>query len=99
MLSGLADGARHLVRHRAAAAAMGAMATHRFVYGMCTAMLVLLSRYYFAENAEDALNAVSPRGRHLRGRLLPGHPGHAVGHRALRHRAVGADHARHRAGC
>ncbi|MFI7052498.1 MFS transporter [Streptosporangium canum] len=59
VLSGLADGARHLVRHRAAAAAMGAMATHRFVYGMCTAMLVLLSRYYFAENAEDALNAVS----------------------------------------
>ncbi|MFD8528987.1 MFS transporter [Streptosporangium canum] len=59
VLSGLADGARHLARHRAAAAAMGAMATHRFVYGMCTAMLVLLSRYYFAENAEDALNAVS----------------------------------------
>ncbi|OUC98125.1 MFS transporter [Streptosporangium minutum] len=59
VLSGLADGARHLVRHRAAAAAMGAMATHRFVYGMCTAMLVLLSRYYFAENTEDALNAVS----------------------------------------
>ncbi|WP_031158348.1 MFS transporter [Streptosporangium roseum] len=59
VLSGLADGARHLVRHRAAAAAMGAMATHRFVYGMCTAMLVMLSRYYFAENAEDALNAVS----------------------------------------
>ena len=42
---------------RAAAAAMGAMATHRFMYGMCTAMLVMLSRYYFAENAEDALNA------------------------------------------
>ncbi|SFJ49254.1 hypothetical protein SAMN05216275_109158 [Streptosporangium canum] len=59
VLSGLTDGARHLARHRAAAAAMGAMATHRFVYGMCTAMLVLLSRYYFAENAEDALNAVS----------------------------------------
>lgn len=59
VLTGLADGARHLARHRAAAAAMGAMATHRFMYGMCTAMLVLLSRYYFAENAEDALNAVS----------------------------------------
>ncbi|WP_440085426.1 MFS transporter [Streptosporangium sp. LJ11] len=59
VLTGLTDGARHLARHRAAAAAMGAMATHRFMYGMCTAMLVLLSRYYFAENAEDALNAVS----------------------------------------
>ncbi|GAA3001484.1 MFS transporter [Streptosporangium longisporum] len=59
VLSGLADGARHIVSHRAAAAAMGAMATHRFMYGMCTAMLVLLSRYYFAENAEDALAAAS----------------------------------------
>jgi MFS family permease len=59
VLSGLADGARHLVRHRAAAAAMGAMATHRFMYGMCTAMLMMLSRYYFAENAEDALTVVS----------------------------------------
>lgn len=59
VLRGLADGARHLVHRRAAAAAMGAMATHRFMYGMCTAMLVLLSRYYFAENAEDALDAVS----------------------------------------
>ncbi|GIH98026.1 MFS transporter [Planobispora takensis] len=59
VLSGLADGARHIVHHRAAAAAMGAMATHRFMYGMCTAMLVMLSRYYFAENAEEALNAVT----------------------------------------
>ncbi|GGS73756.1 MFS transporter [Planobispora rosea] len=59
VLSGLADGARHLVHHRAAAAAMGAMATHRFMYGMCTAMLVMLSRYYFAESSEDALDAVT----------------------------------------
>ncbi|GIH75330.1 MFS transporter [Planobispora longispora] len=59
VLSGLADGARHIVHHRAAAAAMGAMATHRFMYGMCTAMLVMLSRYYFAESAEDALDAVT----------------------------------------
>ncbi|MBB2912712.1 MFS family permease [Streptosporangium becharense] len=59
VLSGLLDGARHIVHHRAAAAAMGAMATHRFMYGMCTAMLVMLSRYYFAENAEDALNAAT----------------------------------------
>ncbi|MEU4829968.1 MFS transporter [Streptosporangium sp. NPDC023615] len=59
VLSGLVDGARHIARHRAAAAAMGAMATHRFMYGMCTAMLILLSRYYFAENAEDALAMAS----------------------------------------
>ncbi|MEV7010197.1 MFS transporter [Streptosporangium sp. NPDC051022] len=59
VLSGLADGARHLVHHRAAAAALGAMATHRFMYGMCTAMLMMLSRYYFADSAENALAAVS----------------------------------------
>ncbi|MGC5009970.1 MFS transporter [Streptosporangium sp. DT93] len=59
VLSGLADGARHIVHHRSAAAAMGAMATHRFMYGMCTAMLLLLSRYYFATNAEDGLAVAS----------------------------------------
>ncbi|GAA2891516.1 MFS transporter [Streptosporangium fragile] len=59
VLSGLLDGVRHIVHHRSAAAAMGAMATHRFMYGMCTAMLVMLSRYYFAENSEDALNAAT----------------------------------------
>ncbi|MDP9864091.1 MULTISPECIES: MFS transporter [Streptosporangium] len=59
VLTGMADGVRHIVHHRAAAAAMGAMATHRFMYGMCTAMLVMLSRYYFADSAEDALNAAS----------------------------------------
>ncbi|GAA4224419.1 MFS transporter [Streptosporangium album] len=59
VLGDLAGGARHLVQHRSAAAAMGAMAAHRFMYGMCTAMLVLLSRYYFADSAEDALNAAT----------------------------------------
>ncbi|GHH65686.1 putative MFS-type transporter [Streptosporangium violaceochromogenes] len=59
VVSGLADGVRHIVHHRAAAAAMGAMATHRFMYGMCTAMLVMLSRYYFADSAENALAAAS----------------------------------------
>ncbi|MEV8635563.1 MFS transporter [Streptosporangium sp. NPDC051023] len=59
VVSGLVDGARHIVHHRAAAAALGAMATHRFMYGMCTAMLVLLSRYYFADSAENALAAVT----------------------------------------
>ncbi|WP_406311295.1 MFS transporter [Streptosporangium sp. NBC_01639] len=59
VLGDLADGARHLVHRRSAAAAMGALAAHRFMYGMCTAMLVLLSRYYFADSAEDALNAAT----------------------------------------
>ena len=38
VVSGLADGARHLVHRRVAAATMGAMATHRFFYGMATAI-------------------------------------------------------------
>ncbi len=59
VLSGLVDGARHIAHRRAAAAVMGAMATHRFMYGMCTAMVMMLSRYYFADSAENALAAVS----------------------------------------
>ncbi|WP_344866442.1 MFS transporter [Planomonospora alba] len=59
VVSGLVDGARHIAHHRAATAALGAMATHRFMYGMCTAMLVMLSRYYFAESAEDALETAT----------------------------------------
>src|SRR5690606_29982700 len=38
---GLADGARHLVRRRIAAATMGAMAAHRFFYGMATALGII----------------------------------------------------------
>ncbi|MFF0573197.1 MFS transporter [Streptosporangium saharense] len=59
VVGGLIDGARHIAGHRAAAAALGAMATHRFVYGMCTAMVVMLSRYYFADSAENALDVTS----------------------------------------
>ncbi|MFD0885939.1 MFS transporter, partial [Streptosporangium algeriense] len=55
----LIDGARHIVGHRAATAALGAMATHRFMYGMCTAMIVMLSRYHFADSAENALDVAS----------------------------------------
>jgi uncharacterized membrane protein len=51
---GLADGARHLVRHRVAAATMGAMAAHRFFYGMATALGIILYRYYFYEGDADA---------------------------------------------
>ena len=54
VLVGLADGAKHLVRHRAAAAAMGAMATHRFMYGMATALGIILYRYYFSDDDSEA---------------------------------------------
>ncbi|MGR6913466.1 MFS transporter [[Actinomadura] parvosata] len=54
VVTGLADGARHLVGHRVAAATMGAMATHRFLFGMCTALGIILYRYYFTDGDADA---------------------------------------------
>ncbi|SDQ63618.1 MFS transporter [Thermostaphylospora chromogena] len=56
---GLIDGLRHLGRRRHAAAALGAMSTHRFMYGMCTAMLIMLYRYYFTDDPEEALWGVT----------------------------------------
>ncbi|MFG1709334.1 MFS transporter [Nonomuraea sp. M3C6] len=54
VLGGLVDGAKHLVRHRTAVATMGAMAAHRFFYGMATALGILLYRYYFTDGDPDA---------------------------------------------
>ncbi|GGO62313.1 MFS transporter [Nonomuraea cavernae] len=51
---GLTDGVRHLGRHRVAAATMGAMAAHRFLYGMATALGIILYRYYFTDGDPDA---------------------------------------------
>ncbi|TDD48493.1 MFS transporter [Nonomuraea terrae] len=51
---GLADGAKHLVRHRRAASTLGALAAHRFLYGMCTALGIILYRYYFTDGDPDA---------------------------------------------
>ncbi|MEV0233886.1 MFS transporter [Nonomuraea sp. NPDC050786] len=60
VLIGLADGAGHLVRHRVAAATVGAMAAHRFLYGMATALGIILYRYYFTDgDPEAALRGVS----------------------------------------
>ncbi|WP_336209306.1 MFS transporter [Nonomuraea sp. LPB2021202275-12-8] len=53
VVAGLADGARHLVHHRIAAATMGAMAAHRFFYGMATALGIILYRYYFTDGDPD----------------------------------------------
>jgi MFS family permease len=44
---GLAAGARHIARRRAAAAALGATASHRFLYGILLLMSILLYRNYF----------------------------------------------------
>ncbi|MGP3964656.1 MFS transporter [Nonomuraea sp. 3N208] len=54
VLAGLVDGAKHLVKHRVAAATMGAMAAHRFFYGMATALGIILYRYYFYDGDPDA---------------------------------------------
>ncbi|MFD0657228.1 MFS transporter [Thermocatellispora tengchongensis] len=59
VLTGLVDGLRHIAHHRRAAAALGAMSTHRFMYGMCTAMLIMLYRYYFTDDAEEALRGIA----------------------------------------
>ncbi|MEV4073088.1 MFS transporter [Nonomuraea fuscirosea] len=60
VVTGLADGARHLVHRRTAAATMGAMAAHRFLYGMCTALGIILYRYYFTDgDSEAALRGIS----------------------------------------
>ncbi|WP_188189033.1 MFS transporter [Nonomuraea sp. SYSU D8015] len=57
---GLVDGAKHLVGHRVAAATMGAMAAHRFFYGMATALGIILYRYYFYDgDANAALEGAS----------------------------------------
>ncbi|MFC4111123.1 MFS transporter [Nonomuraea zeae] len=57
---GLGDGVKHLVRHRTAAATMGAMAAHRFFYGSATALGIILYRYYFTDgDPEAALRGIS----------------------------------------
>ncbi|MEW9533671.1 MFS transporter [Microbispora sp. NPDC049125] len=59
VLSGLVDGARHLAHLRNAAAALGGMATHRLLYGTTLAAVVMLYRYYFTTNTEDALRGIA----------------------------------------
>ncbi|MER7506420.1 MFS transporter [Nonomuraea pusilla] len=54
VVAGLVDGARHIAHRRVAAATMGAMAAHRFLYGMATALGIILYRYYFTDGDADA---------------------------------------------
>jgi MFS family permease len=55
VLRGLLDGARHVRERRAAAAALGAIGVHRFLYGITTIMTVLLFGNYFAKSAEAGM--------------------------------------------
>jgi hypothetical protein len=52
VLRGLADGARHVRERRQAAAALGAIGVHRFLYGITTIMTVLLFHNYFTDSTE-----------------------------------------------
>lgn len=47
VVRGLADGARHVIAHRPAAYALGAIAGHRFFFGIATIATILLYRNYF----------------------------------------------------
>ena len=55
--AGLVAGARHLWRRRQARYALGTIGAHRFLYGICLLMSVLLYRNYFypAKNGNTAL--------------------------------------------
>ncbi|GAA0270757.1 MFS transporter [Actinomadura nitritigenes] len=55
VLSGLADGARHIAGRRPAALALGAISFHRFLYGIILMMTLLLCRGHFAGDADEGL--------------------------------------------
>ncbi|MFC4530853.1 MFS transporter [Sphaerisporangium dianthi] len=59
VLTGLVDGARHMLHKRAPAAALGSMAAHRFMYGLVIVMTVMLYRFYFTSNVEAGLNEIT----------------------------------------
>ena len=55
VLDGLVDGARHIARHPQAALALGAIAFHRFLYGIVLIMTLLLCRNHFADDPDTGL--------------------------------------------
>ncbi|GGO25219.1 MFS transporter [Microbispora rosea subsp. aerata] len=59
VLTGLVDGARHIAHRRSAAAALGSIATHRLMFGISTATVVMLYRYSFTTDADDALQGIA----------------------------------------
>jgi MFS family permease len=54
VVTGLVAGLRHLRRRRSAAYGLGAIAVHRFCYGISTVALILLYRNYFYPGQSDA---------------------------------------------
>ncbi|MEV7802102.1 MFS transporter [Microbispora sp. NPDC088329] len=59
VLTGLVDGARHIAHRRSAAAALGGIATHRLMFGISTAAVMMLYRYSFTTNVDDALKGIA----------------------------------------
>ncbi|MEU9888589.1 MFS transporter [Sphaerisporangium sp. NPDC051017] len=59
VVTGLADGARHIVHLRSPATALGGMAAHRFLYGMTLVMTGMLYRFYFTTDVEAGLNHIT----------------------------------------
>lgn len=55
VLTGLADGARHITRRPQAALALGAISFHRFLYGIVLIMTLLLCRNHFAGDPDRGL--------------------------------------------
>ncbi|QXJ23035.1 MFS transporter [Actinomadura graeca] len=55
VLSGLADGGRHIMRRRQAALALGAISFHRLLYGVILIMTLLLCRNTFSDDADEGL--------------------------------------------
>ncbi|RKS79312.1 MFS transporter [Actinomadura pelletieri DSM 43383] len=55
VVDGLVDGARHLARRPQAALALGAIAFHRFLYGVILIMTLLLCRNHFADGPNAGL--------------------------------------------
>ncbi|MDH2425543.1 MFS transporter [Sphaerisporangium sp. TRM90804] len=59
VVTGMVDGVRHVLHLRSPAGALGAMAAHRFMYGLVIVMTVMLYRYYFTTDAEAGLNHIT----------------------------------------
>ncbi|MFC4588042.1 MFS transporter [Sphaerisporangium corydalis] len=59
VVTGMVDGARHVLHMRAPAAALASMAAHRFLYGMTIVMTVMLYRFYFTTNVEAGLSHIT----------------------------------------
>ncbi|MEO3855690.1 MFS transporter [Acrocarpospora sp. B8E8] len=59
VVTGLRDGARHVLHRRGPSSALGSMAAHRLLYGMSMGLVLLLYRYYFTDNPEAGLAQIT----------------------------------------